>query len=327
MIYDLIIIGGGPAGSAAAVYAARKRLNTLFITDEFGGQSIVSEKIYNWIGTTEIAGSKLAEDLKNHVLANKGEKLTIKEGLTVVAIVKIVKDGPSQNSQNCEGPSFTSTGIFSIKTESGEEFETKTVLITTGSKRRKLEIKNADKLEHKGLTYCATCDGPMFSGADVVVVGGGNAAFESASQLLAYCNSVTILNRSDSFRADQITIDKLSKNPKLKIIKNIELLEVLGDKFVEGIKYKDINTNKENTLNITGIFVEIGQIPNTEFAKDLISLDKIGKIKIDPWTGKTETSGIWAAGDCTNILYHQNNIAAGDAVKALEDIYLTIHTK
>ena len=308
MIYDLIIIGGGPAGSAAAVYASRKRLNTLFLTSEFGGQSVVSEKIFNWIGTTEIAGSKLAEDLRNHVLANASDKLIIKEGLMVKNLTK-------------EGE------IIKIETETGETFETKTILITTGSKRRKLDIKNADKLEHKGLTYCATCDGPMFSGADVVVIGGGNAAFESASQLLAYCNSVTLLNRSDSFRADEITIDRLSKNPKMKAIKNVELLEVLGDKFVEGITYKDLTTSETKELKVTGIFVEIGQIPNTGFVKDLVPLDKIGKIKIDPWTGKTETPGIWAAGDCTNILYHQNNIAAGDAVKALEDIYLTLHTK
>lgn len=308
MLYDLIIIGGGPAGTAGAVYAARKRLNTLFLTDEWGGQSIVSEKIFNWIGTTEIAGSKLAEDLKNHVLANKSDKLDIKEGLRVNAVSK-------ENE------------ILKIKTETGEEFETKTILIATGSKRRKLEIKNADKLEHKGLTYCATCDGPMFTDADVAVIGGGNAAFESAAQLLAYCNSVTLLNRSNSFRADEITVEKLLKNPKFKVVKNIDLEEVLGDKFVEGITYKDLSSGEIKELKITGIFVEIGQIPNTDFVKDLVPLNKIGKIKIDPWTGKSEIPGIWAAGDCTNILYHQNNIAAGDAVKALEDIYLTIHTK
>jgi alkyl hydroperoxide reductase subunit F len=308
MIYDLIIIGGGPAGSAAAIYAARKRLNTLLITDEFGGQSVVSETIYNWIGTTEIAGAKLAEDLKNHVQANVGEKLEVKEGAKVTSIIK------------------NDEATFKVKTDSGEEFDTKTVLVTAGSKRRKLEAKNADSLEHKGLTYCATCDGPMFSGADVAVIGGGNAGFESASQLLAYCNSVTLINRSDSFRADAITVEKISQNTKFKALKNIEILEVKGEKFVEGLIYKD-ESDQEKELKVTGIFVEIGQIPNTDFVKDLVTLDKIGKIKIDPWTGKTETPGIWAAGDCTNILYHQNNIAVGDAVRALEDIYLTLNTK
>jgi len=308
MIYDLIIIGGGPAGTAGAVYAARKRLNTLFITAEFGGQSIVSEKIFNWVGSVSIGGSELAENLKNHVLANAGEKLTVKEGLKVVSVVK---DGEN----------------FKVQTDAGENFETKTILITTGSSRKKLEAKNADRLEHKGLTYCATCDGPMFEGADVAVIGGGNAGFESAAQLLAYCDSVTLINRGDTFRADAITVEKVSQNPKFKTILNADILEVKGEKFVEGLLIKDRNNNEEKTLNVTGIFVEIGQIPNTDFIKDLVPLDKIGKIKIDPWTGKTETKGIWAAGDCTNILYHQNNIAAGDAVRALEDIYLELNTK
>jgi thioredoxin-disulfide reductase len=309
-IYDLIIIGGGPAGSAAAVYAARKRLNTLFITSEFGGQSVVSETIYNWIGTTAIPGSKLAEDFKNHVLNNAKETDTLKvqEGLQVNLIEK------SENN-------------FIVKTESGENFETKTILIATGSKRRKLEAKNADRLEHKGLTYCATCDGPMFADMDVAVIGGGNAAFESAAQLLAYCKSVTLINRSETFRADEITVEKLSKNPKLKILTNTDILEIKGENFVDGILIKDKISGEEKELKVSGIFVEIGQIPNTDFVKDVVILDKIGRIEIDPWTNKTKTAGIWAAGDCTNILYHQNNIAAGDAVKALEDIYLTLHTK
>ncbi|MEI8174584.1 MAG: FAD-dependent oxidoreductase [bacterium] len=325
MIYDLIIIGGGPAGTAAAVYASRKRLKTLFITAEWGGQSIVSEKIYNWIGSTSISGSDLAENFKKHVLANsiskenKNSTLEIKEGQKVVSLTRTVLKEVS--------PGTVLENIFLIKTESNEEFSTKTILIASGSGRRKLVAKNADKLEHKGLTYCATCDGPLFEGLDVVVVGGGNAAFESASQLLAYCKSVTILHHSESFRADEITVEKVLKNLKVKAIKNVDILEVKGKKFVEGIVYKDKNTGKEIELKTSGIFVEIGQIPNTEFAKDLVPLDKIGKVKIDAWTQKTEVPGIWAAGDCTNILYHQNNIAAGDAVRALEDIYLYIHTK
>jgi alkyl hydroperoxide reductase subunit F len=314
MIYDLIIIGGGPAGSAAAIYASRKRLNTLLITPIFGGQSVVSETIYNWIGSVSIGGQELAENLKKHVIANsksdnnKDSTLEIKEGSKVQNITK-------------------NKNTFIIKTDTGEEFETKTILMTAGSNRRKLEAKNADKLEQKGLTYCATCDGPMFSGANVAVIGGGNAGFESAAQLLSYCNSVTLINKTDTFRADAITVEKLLKNTKFKVLKNIEILEIKGEKFVEGLLYKDCVTNKENELKVTGIFVEIGQIPNTDFMKNLVAQDIVGKIKIDPWTGKTETPGIWAAGDCTNILYHQNNIAVGDAVRALEDIYLTLHSK
>jgi alkyl hydroperoxide reductase subunit F len=308
MTYDLIIIGGGPAGVSAAVYAARKRLKTLFITSEWGGQSIVSEKIYNWIGSPSISGAELAENFKKHTLANVGADLEMKEGHKVTAV-----------SKNGE--------IFSVTTEANETFETKTVLVASGSGRRKLEAINADRLEHKGLTYCASCDGPLFADMDVVVIGGGNAGFESAAQLLAYCKSVTILNRSDSFKADEVTTEKVLKNPKVTAIKNAQILEVKGDKFVSGIVYKDAVTGEVKELAVAGIFVEIGQIPNTDYIKGVVPLDEIGRVKIDYATQKTETPGIWAAGDCTNVLYHQNNIAAGDAVRALEDIYLYIHAK
>lgn len=307
MKYDLVIIGGGPAGVSAAVYAARKKLNTLFLTSEFGGQSIVSEKIYNWIGTPEISGSLLAENFEKHAKYNT-ETLEIKNGEKAT---KIEKNGDT----------------FKIQTESNQTFEADSILIATGSNRKKLPALNADRLEHKGLTYCASCDGPIFSGMDVAVIGGGNAAFESGAQLLAYCNSVTLIHRSDTFKADEVTVEKLSTNPKFKTIKNAEITEVTGEKFVDGLKYKDKVSNEEHELKVKGIFVEIGQIPNTDFVKDIVELDEIGKIKIDPWTGKTSTPGIWAAGDCTNILYHQNNIAAGDGVKALEDIYIHLHTK
>ena len=308
MTYDLIIIGGGPAGVAASVYAARKRLKTLFITSEWGGQSVVSEKIYNWIGTESIGGAELAESFKKHALANAGADLEVKEGFKVTKVEK------KENN-------------FLVTTDASESFETKTVLVASGSGRRKLEAVGADRLEHKGLTYCASCDGPLFADMDVVVIGGGNAGFESAAQLLAYCKSVTLLNRSEVFRADEVTVEKVLSNPKMTAIKNAQTVEVKGEKFVEGLVYKDVKTGEEKTLNVSGVFVEIGQIPNTDFLKDILPLDEIGRVKIDFATQKTEVPGIWAAGDCTNVLYHQNNIAAGDAVRALEDIYLAIHTK
>lgn len=308
MLYDLIIIGGGPAGTAASVYAARKKLKTLFITSEWGGQSVVSETIYNWIGTTAISGAELGENFKKHVMANAGVDLEVKEGQKVTHIAK--------NGSN-----------FIVEIEDGNKYDTQTILIASGSGRRKLEAKNADRLEHKGLTYCASCDGPIFADQDVVVIGGGNAGFESAAQLLAYCKSVTLINRTDTFRADEVTVEKVLKNPKMSVIKNAEILEVVGEKFVSGIIYKDTTTGEQKELKATGIFVEIGQIPNTDFAKDIVELDQINRVKINPLNQKTNTPGIWAAGDCTDVLYHQNNIAAGDAVRALEDIYLAIHTK
>jgi len=305
MTYELIIIGGGPAGCSAAVYAARKKLKTLLITSEWGGQSIVSETIYNWIGTPEISGHDLAESFKKHVEYYQGEDLELKTGSYVEKVEK-----------TAEG--------FKVSLSNGESFETKTILISSGSGRRKLEVKGADVLEHKGLTYCATCDGPLFSGQDVAVIGGGNAAFESASQLAQYCKSVTIIHRGSEWRAEAVTVEKILARPNVQSIMNADTTEVYGEKFVAGMKYKDKEGN-EHDLPVTGIFVEIGQIPNTGIASEVVELDDYKRIKIDYATQKTTTPGIWAAGDCTNVLYHQNNIAAGDAVRALEDIYKYLH--
>jgi thioredoxin reductase len=156
---------------------------------------------------------------------------------------------------------------------------------------------------------------------DVVVVGAGNAAFESALQLAAYCKSVTIFSRTDNFRADEVTVEAVNKNTKIRILTNVEITEVLGDKFVTSLKYKNTSSGEEVELPIAGIFVEIGQIPNTDLAKNVCKIDSLGRIEINPWTQATSTPGIWSAGDCTNIRYHQNNIAAGNGVTALEDIY------
>ncbi|MFA6392552.1 MAG: FAD-dependent oxidoreductase [Candidatus Paceibacterota bacterium] len=304
-MYDLIILGGGPAGSGAAVYSARKQLKTAIITNEFGGQSIVSELIYNWIGTPEISGQDLATNLKKHVLYYKGPYLDIIDGEKIISVTKNDK-------------------IITIKSESGKEYTTKALLISTGSSRRKLEAINADKYEHKGITYCASCDGPLYEGQDVLVIGGGNAAFETSAQLLAYCKSVTLIHRSDKFRADEITVEKLLENPKFKAIKNANITRVDGEQFVSSLTYTDKITGEEHTLNSTGIFIEIGQIPNTNFVKDIVNIDEFDKIIVDPMSQMSSTEGIWAAGDCTNGQYHQNNIAVGDAVKALEDIYIWI---
>jgi NADH-dependent peroxiredoxin subunit F len=307
MLYDLIIIGGGPAGVAAGVYAARKRLKTLLVTGDFGGQSIVSDGIENWIGTTKISGADLAKSFKAHIDAYKSDVVEIQEGEYVK---DIRKDGD----------------VFTVVTDKAER-QSKAVLIATGSTRRKLEVPGAVEFDNKGLTYCASCDGPLFAGQDVLVVGGGNAAFETSAQLLAYCKSVTLLNRTDNFRADEVTINKLKQNPNFKIITNAVPTEVKGDKFVTGIVYKDVVSGESRELQTPGIFVEIGLIPTTQFAKNILELNQIGQIPVDPKTQQTKVSGLWAAGDCTDGLYHQNNIAAGDAVKALEDIYVHLHTK
>ncbi len=307
MIYDLAIIGGGPGGVSAGVYAARKRLKTVIVTKDWTGQSSVSDKIENWIGTVAISGLELSKNLENHVKAYAKDIIDIHEGEGCEKITK--KDG-----------------YFEIKTNKSL-YTSKTILITSGSKRKKIEIPGADKYEHKGLTYCATCDGPMYSEQDVVVIGGGNAAFESTAQLLAYCNTVTLMNRSENFRADPGTIEAIRRNPKAKILTSAIPKEVKGDKFVSSLVYTDAKTNRDIELLTTGIFVEIGAIPNTEFVNEILTLNKTNHIAVDPKDQKTSINGIWAAGDCTDGLYHQNNIAAGDAVKAVEDIYMWLRAR
>lgn len=305
-MYDLIIIGGGPAGTAAVVYAARKQLKTAIITPEFGGQSSVSETVHNWIGIPEIGGLELAKALEQHTRAYEGKFLDIiKE---YVQLVVKTENG------------------FTVTTNK-QTLETKSILVATGSNRRKLEIPGADQFENRGVVYCASCDGPLFSGQEVVVIGGGNAGFETVAQLAAYCSKVTLIHRHETFKADEITIEKVSALPNVEIKTWVEPIEILGEKFVTGIKVKNTQTNEESVIPAGGIFVEIGQIPNTNYVKNIVDMNEYGNIIIDPWTGKTSQPRIWAAGDCTNILYHQNNIAAGDAVKAVEDIYITLTTK
>lgn len=307
-MFDLVVIGGGPAGVAAGVYASRKQLKTLFVTHEWGGQSVVSPDIQNWVGTISIPGAELANQLKGHLNAYAGDIVTVIEGTTVTHVAK------------------TDEG-FHVTLENGEEHDARTVLITSGSTRRKLQVPGAEEFDQKGLTYCATCDGPLFSGQDVVVVGGGNAGFETAAQLLAYAKSVTLLHRGEQYKADPVTVEKVLANDHMTGVLNAETLEVMGDKFVTGIKYKDSKTDEEHELAVGGIFVEIGLVPNTSYIADLVELDDYKRVKIDPWTQATNVPGIWAAGDCTNVKYHQNNIAAGDAVRALEDIYVHLKTK
>jgi alkyl hydroperoxide reductase subunit F len=307
-MYDLLIIGGGPAGTSAGVYASRKQLKTLFITSDWGGQSIVSTDIQNWIGTPSISGNKLAENLRKHLETYAGEHVEIKSGVMVTGLKK------NENG-------------YEVTLSDGSTNVGRAVLIASGSVRRKLDVPGADKFEHKGLTYCASCDGPMFTGQDVAVIGGGNAGFETAAQLLAYCKSVTLLQHGPEYKADPVTVGKVLANEHMTGILNVEIEGVQGDTFISGITYKDQTTGEESTLPVTGVFVEIGMVPSTDFAADIVERDKYNRVVIDPWTQKTSAEGVWAAGDCTNARYHQNNIAAGDAVRALEDIYVTLKAK
>ncbi len=301
-MYDLAIIGGGPGGVAAGVYAARKRLKTVFIAEVIGGQSTDSLDIQNWIGTPHIPGLELGKTLDKHLHEYAEGIVDIKIGERAT---KIGKSGKT----------------FNITTSKGS-YEARAVLVASGGSRRKLNVPGAMEFENKGVTYCASCDGPLFAGQDAVVIGGGNAGFESAAQLLAYCKSVTLVHRSAEFsKADPLTVEAVMKDPKFKALTNTEPVEVRGSQFVTGIVVKNVLTGEASEIPAAGIFVEIGMLPSTDFVKELVQLDEFNRVVTNPKNQHTSVDGVWAAGDCTDELYHQNNIAAGDGVKALEDIY------
>ena len=304
-MYDLIIIGGGPGGVAGGVYAARKKMKTLLITDAFGGQSLVSNDIQNWIGTKSISGFDLAKSLEEHLRAQDG--IEIVDGDLVASIVK--KD------------LGVADGGFVVTTQSGKTFETKYILLASGSRRKKLGVPGEKEFDGRGVVYCTTCDAPLFGGKTVAVVGGGNSALEGVLDLLMYSPKVYLIVRKDVLRGDPISQEKVKSHPQVQILWNTVVEEIKGDKFVTGLRFKNTATGESGDLPLEGVFVEIGLLPNSEFVKDLVRLDEYGHVVVDHRTQETSCPGIWAAGDVSDVLYDQNNISVGDAVKAVLNIY------
>ena len=298
-MYDIVIIGGGPAGSAAAVYAARKQMKGVLITEFFGGQSVVSDDIQNWIGEKSISGIELAKKLENHV--RSFEIIEIVTGDKINGISKIDKG-------------------FLVVSEGGKKFETKTVLMTLGAHRKKLGILGEDKFNGKGVAYCATCDAPLFTGKEVVVVGGGNAGLESVVDLIPYAYKIYLIVRSDSLKGDKIMQEAVLSNKKVTVIYTADSKEIKGNGFVEKFIYIDKKDNQEKELSVQGVFVEIGSVPSSGLVKDLVDLNERGEIIVDHKTQRSSLTGIWVAGDVGDGLYKQNNISAGDAVKAVLNI-------
>lgn len=305
-MYDIVIVGGGPAGVAAGVYAARKKIKSALIADSFGGQSLVSADVQNWIGTKSISGFELAKALEEHLRAQ--EDIEILDGDLITAVVK--KDG-----------------FFEVKTREGKILETKTILVASGSRRKKLGVPGEKELDGRGVAYCSTCDAPVFKDKIVAVVGGGNAGLEAVLDLFPYASKIYLLEFTDTLKGDPLTQEKIKTNPKVEIVFNSKTLEILGDKFVNGLKYEDQKTKEVKELKLDGVFVEIGFIPNADFVKDLVELNKFGEIVVDHKTQATSCLGIWAAGDVSDVLYKQNNISAGDAIKAVLNIYEYLNKK
>lgn len=302
-MYDVTIIGGGPAAVAAGVYAARKKMKTLFVADQIGGQSVVSNEIENWIGETKIAGFMLAKKLKEHVESYKDE-IDIKFPARIEKVEKNVD------------------GSFGVKI--GEEvFQSKTVLICTGGRHRKLGVAGEAEFTGKGVAYCATCDAPFFRDQTVAVVGGGNSGLEAVVDLLQYASKIYLIVRKGegNLAGDPVTLEKILQDEKVEVLYKSEVQEILGDKLVEKIRVKNSETDEEKMIDVQGVFVEIGTVPNSELVQDLVELDQWGNVKIDFKTQATTCDGIFAAGDVTDTIFRQNNIAVGDGIKALLSAY------
>ncbi len=306
-LYDTIVIGGGPAAAAAAVYTARKKLKTLLITDTFGGQSLVSSGIENWIGEPIITGAELARKLEDHVRAQEGVDIKMFEKV-VGAIGK----------KDC---------TFEVTTDKDNSYHAKTLVIASGALRRRLKVPGEVEFDGKGVAFCSTCDAPLFQDQEVAVVGGGNAALETVIDLLAYARQVYLLWR-DPIQADPVTEEKVRKASMVNIIGSVEVEEIMGDQSVTGVRYRDMKTSETRELTVSGVFVEIGSVPNSEFARDLVETNQNGEIAVDHKTGETSMEGVFAAGDVTTDPYKQNNIAAGDGVRAaLSAYYYLLDTK
>jgi NADH-dependent peroxiredoxin subunit F len=306
-IYDTIILGGGPAAAAAAIYAARKKMKTVMIAQSIGGQSVVSNDIQNWIGEPHIAGFDLAQKLEAHLKAYP-DILELKIGVEA----KNVSAVTSEDGRLCD---------FLVKVDDGQEYKGRTLIICTGASRRRLNVPGEKEFAGRGVAYCSTCDAPLFINKDVAVVGGGNAGLESVQDLLMYANKIYLLENSAALRGDKVTQDIISQEPKVEIILNASVKEIVGDKLVNGLKYLDAASNEEKALAVQGVFVEIGSMPNSDLIKDLVKLDNFRQIVTDMKYATTSHVGVFAAGDVTDDPFKQNNISVGDGVRAALSAY------
>jgi len=292
MIYDLIIIGGGPAGITAGIYAARKKLKTLLITKEWGGQVTKAIEIENWPGTKKISGMDLIKQMTEHL---KSFEIEIKEHKEVIDLEK-------------QGENF-------ILKDGEETYETKTVIIATGKIPRSLNIPGEDKFKGKGVSICSTCDAPMFKDKDVAVIGGGNSGFGVALDMIKYANKAYVLEFFEEMKGDLMTKEKLAQSGKVEFYTNVSVKEIKGTKFVESLVYEDRKTGKDTEINVGGVFISVGMSAKVDFAEKWVELNNIGEIVIDK-DNDTKTPGLFAAGDITDIKYEQIVIACGEGAKA-----------
>lgn len=293
--FDVLIVGGGPAGASAAIYAARKGIRTGIVAERFGGQVMDTLGIENFISVKETQGPKLVAALEEHVKQYEVDIMNLQRANKIV---------PGMGGEMTE-----------IQLENGASLKAKTVILATGARWREMNVPGEKEFRGKGVAYCPHCDGPLFKGKRVAVIGGGNSGVEAAIDLAGIVAHVTVLEFADTLRADAVLQKKLASMPNVTVIKSAQTTEVTGTDKVNGLVYKDRVTGDEQRIELEGIFVQIGLLPNTDFMKGAIELTRFGEVIVDA-KGQTSVPGIFAAGDCTTVPYKQIIIAMGEGSKA-----------
>ena len=295
--YEVLVVGGGPAGAAAAVYAARKGIRTGVVAERFGGQTLDTLAIENYISVLETDGPKFAAALEQHVRAYDVEIM---------------------NGQRVEqlSPAAEPGGLIGVKLANGAELKARSLILSTGARWRNVNVPGEAEYRNRGVAYCPHCDGPLFKGKKVAVIGGGNSGVEAAIDLAGLVEHVTLIEFAEQLRADAVLVRKLESLPNVSIVKHAQTTEIHGDgKKVTALSYTDRGTGQAHTVELAGVFVQIGLVPNTEWLKGTVELSRYGEILVDP-RGATSVPGVFAAGDATTVPYKQIIIATGDGAKA-----------
>jgi alkyl hydroperoxide reductase subunit F len=295
-IYDLIIVGAGPAGMTAGVYAARKKLKTLVISKDIGGQASWSSDIENYLGFSMITGPDLVKKFEDH-LEEFSEDVELR--ISISGINKISKKGKN----------------FLVETGDGKKEEAKAIIIAGGKVPRELGVKGEKEFLNRGVTYCAWCDGPLFKGKDVAIIGGGNSALDAALNVSKLVKQIYIVNITNELTGDPVMIDKVMDLHHIRIMNNTEIVEIEGDKLVDTLRIKSRDGGLEKDLHVSGVFIEVGSLPATDYLKGFVKLNKNGEIIIDE-LNSTSVPGVFAAGDITEVVEKQIITAAGEGAKA-----------
>jgi alkyl hydroperoxide reductase subunit F len=291
--FDVLIVGGGPAGAAAAVYAARKGIRTGVASERFGGQVLDTLGIENFVSVKETEGPKFALALEEHVRHYEVDIMNLQRA-------KALKPGAE---------------LIEVELESGAALKARSVIITTGARWRNVNVPGEKELKNKGVAYCPHCDGPLYKGKRVAVIGGGNSGVEAAIDLAGIVNHVTLIEFDSKLRADAVLQKKLNSLPNVTVIMNAQTTAITGTDKVDGLTYKDRVSGEEKRVDLEGVFVQIGLVPNTEWLKGSVELSRHGEIVVDA-RGQTSVPGVFAAGDATTVPFKQIIIAAGDGAKA-----------